>query len=190
LRKTARVDRLCQHAGFSMVEVTMAVMLGSILAGFAVLNLVGTSPGMAANAALYETVAQLRQGRERAIAQRRNIQLWFLGNNQIQLVRENQPNGTTILSTVTLDGAIQFRLFDGVLDTPDSFGKATAVDFGTAASLIFLSDGTLVDGQGNPVNGSVFLGQANRPETARAVTILGATGRVRGYRWTGTSWIQ
>jgi hypothetical protein len=30
----------------------------------------------------------------------------------------------------------------------------------------------------------------DHPETARAVTILGATGRVRGYRWTGTNWYK
>ena len=190
MRKTPSLGRLCQHAGFSVVEMVVAVLLASILAGYAVLNLTGISPGTTANAALNETVAQLRMGRESAIAQRRNIELKFLGTNQIQLVRDEVPAGTTILSTVTLEGSMQFLLFNGVPDTPDLFGNSAAVCFGNATSLIFQSNGVLVDSNANPLNGSVFLGQANHSETARAVTILGATGRVRGYRWTGTSWIQ
>jgi prepilin-type N-terminal cleavage/methylation domain-containing protein len=190
LKKTIAVVQISHKAGFSMVEMAMVLTLACILAGFAVLNINGISPGTRANAALHQTVAQLRMGRESAIAQRRNVELKFLGNNQIQLVRNDMPAGTTILSTVTLEGSMQFRLFDGLPDTPDLFGKAAALSFGGANSLIFQSNGILVDSNSNPLNGTVFLGQANHPETARAVTILGATGRVRGYRWTGTSWIQ
>jgi hypothetical protein len=40
----------------------------------------------------------------------------------------------------------------------------------------------------NPVNASLFLGITGKTATARAVTIFGATGRVRSYYWTGTSW--
>jgi hypothetical protein len=81
-------------------------------------------------------------------------------------------------------------MFDGVPDTPDAFGSATAVDFGGKSPLIFQSDGTLADNLGSPVSGSVFIGQAGHPETARAVTLLGATGRVRGYLWTGSLWVH
>jgi Tfp pilus assembly protein FimT len=182
--------RLRENPGFSIVEILMALLLAFILAGFAVLNIDAIRPGTTANAALKETVAQLRMGRESAIAQRRDIQLNFLGDDQIQLVRNDRPAGTTVLSTVTLEGPMQFRLFDGVPDTPDHFGNAAAVSFGGANPLMFQSNGVLVDSNANPVNGTIFLGQANHPETARAITILGATGRVRGYRWTGTSWIQ
>lgn len=162
----------------------------SLVAGFALLNIAGILPGVRANTALRETVAQLRRGRELAMAQRRNIMISFLGNNQIELTRINVPAGTTVLDTVTLDNGVEFQLFGGVPDTPDSFGNGAAVDFGGSATLTFLSDGTLVDAQGSPLAGTVFLGLPGHPETARAVTILGGTGRVRGYRWTGTSWIQ
>jgi Tfp pilus assembly protein FimT len=182
----------CQHrqAGFSLVEVGITVAIAGVLAGFTLLNMVGIMPGMRANAALNQTVAQLRSGRESAISQRRNVELRFPDENHIQLVRDDMPVGTTTLNTVTLESKIAFRLFDGVPDTPDAFGKGAAVDFGGSPTLIFLSDGTFVDSQGNPINGTVFMGQAEHPETARAVTILGATGRVRGYRWNKTSWIH
>ena len=190
MRNAAFCNREPQHAGFSMAEASIAILIIFIILGFALPNITGVLPGMRANNAMAQTVAQLRRGRELAVAQRRDIELKFLNGNEIQLVRDEIPNGTTILSTVTLPDKIEFHLFGGVPDTPDQFGKATAVDFGGAASLTFLTDGTLVDPQGNPLSGSVFLGVPNEEATARAVTILGGTGRVRGYRWDGTSWIQ
>jgi Tfp pilus assembly protein FimT len=184
------VHRHHSNAGFSLVETGVTILVMGIISGFAMLELDAISRGTTANAALSQTVAQLRKARETAIAQRRNIELHFLGNNQIQLVRDDVPAGTTTLSTVTLQGSTQFLLFNGVPDSPDLFGNGTAVCFGNANSMTFQSDGTLVDGASNPLNGSIFLGQTGHSDTARVVTILGATGRVRGYRWTGTSWIQ
>jgi Tfp pilus assembly protein FimT len=177
-------------AGFSMVEVCITMALMSIIGSFAVLNINGLLPGLRANEAMYQTVAQLRRARESAIAQRRNVELRFLGNKQIRSVRHDLPNGTTILSDIELNNGCQFSLFEDIPDSPDTFGNAAAVDFGGATTLTFLSDGTLVDNQNNPLSGSIFLGLPGKPETARAVTILGATGRVRSYRWTGTEWIQ
>jgi Tfp pilus assembly protein FimT len=190
LRNITPADCAHRHSGFSMIEASVAMLVLFIVAGFALTNITGTMPGLRANAALDMAVAQLRRGRELALAQRRIIEIKFLNGNQIQLIRNDVPNGTTILSTVTLDNKIEFRLFDGVPDTPDSFGKGLAVAFSGTAPWTFLSDGTLADVQANPVNGTVFMGLPEHPETARAVTILGATGRVRGYRWTGTSWIK
>jgi hypothetical protein len=50
-------------------------------------------------------------------------------------------------------------------------------------------------GNNNPINATFFIGVAGKVNTARAVTVLGATGRVRSYFWTGpasggasTSW--
>jgi Tfp pilus assembly protein FimT len=179
-----------RNAGFSLVELGIGILLAMLLAGFAVLNIVGIMPGLRTNESLAQTVAQLRRGRETATAQRREVEIKFLANNQIQLVRHDQPTGTTVLSTVTLENKAEFRVFPGLPDTPDSFGNGAAVDFGGAALIKFSTTGTLVDEANNPLSGSVFLGLPNHPETARAVTILGATGRVRGYRWTGSAWIQ
>jgi Tfp pilus assembly protein FimT len=190
LKKSLSVHRPQQDAGFSMVEASLVIAVIFTIAGFALLNITGILPGMRTNTALNQTVAELRRGRELAIAQRRSVEVRFLGNNQIQLVRIDVPAGTTTLDTTMLDNGVEFLLFPGLPDTPDSLGKAAAVDFGGSTTLIFLSDGTLVDVAGNPVSGSVFLGLTGHPETARAVTVLGATGRIRGYRWTGTSWIN
>jgi hypothetical protein len=38
------------------------------------------------------------------------------------------------------------------------------------------------------LNGTVFFGKPNVPMSARAVTIMGATGKIQLYRWNGTQW--
>ena len=73
-------------------------------------------------------------------------------------------------------------------NTPDGFGRASATDFGGAAAVMFTSDGMFTDQTGNPINGSVFLGQPSRPMTSRALTVFGPTARIRVYRWNGTQW--
>jgi Tfp pilus assembly protein FimT len=177
-------------AGYSLVEAGIVIMAMLIIASFALPEFNTMRRRMSGDAALNQTVAQLRHGRELAISQRRNIELRFADERRIDLVRLEIPNGSTVLSNVILDGNVEFRLFDDLPDTPDSFGKGSAVDFGGTERLTFLSDGTLVNDDGNPVNGSVFLGLADHAETARAVTIIGSTGRVRGYRWTGKCWVH
>jgi hypothetical protein len=131
---------------------------------------------------------QLKLGRETAINQRRGIEVRFQGGNTVQLVRREIPVGETIISTATLEHRAQFLLFPAQPDTPDNFGRPQAVWFGGAASVRFTADGMLTDGAGNPVNGTVFLGQPGRPLTSRAITIFGATATIRSYRWNGSAW--
>jgi hypothetical protein len=87
-----------------------------------------------------------------------------------------------------LEHNTRFMLFDGQPDTPDGFGRPGAVSFSGAATVMFTADGMLTDAAGNPVNGSIFLGQAGRPLTARAITVFGPTATIRTYRWNGTQW--
>ena len=90
---------------------------------------------------------------------------------------------------VSFEGGTKYSLPAGLPDTPDGFGRTQAVDFGAATAVMFTSDGTCIDQTGNPVNGTIFVGLPGRPLSARAITILGGTGRVRGYRWNGQKWV-
>ena len=58
--------------------------------------------------------------------------------------------------------------------------------------MFFQADGTFVNLSGAYVNGTVFLGDTNVVATARAVTVLGTTGRVRSYHITsgGSAWFE
>jgi len=187
----ARLLRPGRDEGFSLIEMSMGLLFACALAGVALIQTREVFTGIRANEAMQQTVSQLRHGRQMAIAQRRGVQVQFLGNNQIRLVRNDPDNGTSILSTIALGNNCQFLKFDDIsADTPDTLGGDSAVFFGGADSLTFRSDGTLVDENRIPANGTISIGQPGHPEAARAVTIVGSTGRIRGYRWTGSQWIE
>ncbi|HVB38082.1 MAG TPA: type II secretion system protein [Vicinamibacterales bacterium] len=177
-------------AGFTMTELMVVVAIMGITAAMAVFQAQVSLPSIRGDAGMRVVMAQLNTARELAISQRRVIQVNFIAPNEIQLVRQDIPTGTTILSLVPFEASVQFMQFAGVPDTPDAFGATSAIAFGSATSMSFTSDGTFIDQSGVPLNGTVFLGIPNQARSARAVTILGATGRIRGYRWSGTQWEQ
>jgi type II secretory pathway pseudopilin PulG len=190
-----RLHRRSQQGGFSLIELSVVVLLGMILAGMAVYQVEGALPVMRANAAMGQVVSQMRIAREMALAQRRSVQLKFIGTNEIQIERLNQPTGFTNLDPVYFEGGGQFVVFSGQPDTPAGFGNDGAIYFGGLiggpTAMVFQSDGTFANNANSqPINGTVFVGIPGLPGTARAVTILGATGRVRPYHWNGTQWVE
>lgn len=195
--------------GFSLIEVLVVIAIAMTIAGMIVVHLTPTLQTFRANSAASQVVDVFRQAREYAITYRRYVQITFPNyggagaNNQIRITVRNTLTPTyggaaqpdVILTTVNLSGNISFQTETGVPDTPDAFGKASAVNFnnvdgGPPAGMYFQADGTFVDTTGNPLNGTVFLGQTAMVSTARAVTVLGSTGRVRSYNvnGTGTGW--
>jgi hypothetical protein len=161
-----------------------------IMSAVAVVQIGEAQQAIRGDGGMRVVLAQMNLAREMAISQRRNMQVQFLGTNALRVVRNNVPAGTTQLSSIVLEGNVTYSLVAGVPDTPDAFGRNQAVDFGGAAAIIFTSEGTLVDGAGNPINGTIFLSVLGGPKSVRAITILGATGRVRGYRWNGRQWTR
>jgi len=174
--------------GFSLIEamiVTTIVAVGSTVALVQLKSTVSTSD---ADKTANLVVSQLNYARQLAVAQRRNVLVEFLGTNQVKLTRQDIGGGTTVLSDVTLPAGYTFHLPSGTVgDTPDAFGNASAVYINNGTSGIFLGDGTFVS-SGNVIqNGSIFtMGPGNG--TARAVTIVGATGRLKKYGLQGSSW--
>lgn len=178
------------EAGFTLIEMMIAVCMVGLLASMAVLQLDAIRPGVQGDGAMRTVMSQLNLAREKAIAHRREIEVTFVGTNMVRLIRHEVPvvNGTTVLATVGLEGGVRFGLLSGIPDTPDTFGNGSATDFGAALMIKFNTEGMLVDSGGSPVNGTVFLAIPGAKLSYRAVTILGATGRVRGYRWDGHAW--
>jgi type II secretory pathway pseudopilin PulG len=186
--------------GFSVLELLLSILVMGIMVAAALTEMQPTIQQFHANSAAYLIEGQMRLARQTAIAQRRDVLLAVVGTNEITLTIEGIPGGTTVLSKVFLPPTVAFVQFPSNGDTPDGFGGAEATCFnytppptGSCSNppiIQFQSDGTLIDGNGNQLNGSIFVGVANLPSTARAVTILGATGQVRMYRSTGSGWVQ
>jgi Tfp pilus assembly protein FimT len=126
-----------------------------------------------------------------------------IGLTQVTVVAGTPPTQVQAAKpflTIPIENGVQFLSFSGEPDTPDAFIGSPPVApngiyTGSAAGLPtsgiqFQSDGTLTNGNGSPVNITVFVGVANIPTTARSVTVLGNTGRVSPYRGTGKAWFR
>jgi prepilin-type N-terminal cleavage/methylation domain-containing protein len=176
------------ESGFSLVEMMVVAGVVAIGASMAIVQTDISLSNFKANVAMRTMRAQFTKARALATTQRRNMTIVFTPPNQIQIVRQDVPSGTTVMSTTLIENGGTFHVFPGVPDTPDAFGNAADCDFGSATSIAFSPEGSLVNQAGVPVNGTVYLGNPNDIKTIRAVTVFGATGRVRGYRYNGVRW--
>lgn len=184
---------LRSQGGYTGLELLIAVAILGIVSAIALVQIGHAQSAAKGDAAMRTVIAQLNTARELSITQRRLIQVAFVNGHVVELIRQNVPaaSGTTVLSSTPIEGGARFDLTPGLPDTPDAFGNGSAVAFGSAPAVAFNTDGTFVDSSGTPVNGTVFLRIRSQPDRAsRAVTILGATGRVRGYRWDGAKWVR
>lgn len=177
--------------GYSLLEVMMVLGVMGVVSSIALVQIGNARPAMKGNGAMRVVMSEVTQARETAISQRRYVQINFINNSEVQLVRQEVPaaNGTTVLADIPLEGGVVFTLLAGIGDTPDAFGASKAVDFGSATSVMFNTDGMLIDNTGATVNGTVYMAMPSQPQSYRAVTILGSTGRIRGYRWDGGKWV-
>jgi prepilin-type N-terminal cleavage/methylation domain-containing protein len=185
------LHRLKGERGFTLIELMMVVGILGVTLGV----VLAISPQMGrfvrAQSGVEQFVGVLRFARETAVGQRRNIQVRFIGVNTIEIARVEIPSGaTTVLQTIPLEGKLKYYLMPGVPDTPDAFGNATAIAFGASVTRMFTSEGTFVDQSGDELNGTVFFGIQNEPESARAITIFGPTALVRTWNWNGRAWVN
>lgn len=185
-----RPDRQTRSArGFSLIELLVVIGIMAVVSATAGLQIIQARATLQGDGGMRVVLAQMRMAREMAISERRCMQVVFIGTSAVRIVREEVPGPTTTtLSTVGIENDIEFLLTNGVPDTPDAFGNTTATDFGSATTVKFTPDGTLVDANGNVTNGSVFLAQPGAFLSARALTVLGSTGRIRAWRWDGRVW--
>lgn len=177
-----------REAGIGFTELIIVLALAGTVIAMGVPWFRAAAATVQGDADLRILEWQIKLAREMAINQRRAIQVSFTAPNLITVTRLNIPGGTTVLSTGYLEHSARFMLFAGQIDTPDGFGRTNAVDFSGAATVMFTSDGMFTDAAGNPINGTVFIGQPGRSATSRALTIFGPTARIRTYRWNGSAW--
>jgi type II secretory pathway pseudopilin PulG len=185
-RQTRAAER-----GYSVVELIFVMGVMTVLASMAAFQIGQSRPAALGDGALRVVIAQMNAARELAITQRRNMRLTF-SNGKVDIIRENIPGAPTTISSVLFEGGVVFTTVSGLPDTPDGFGNSSAVVFptaiGTPPEVKFSPEGTFINQDGLTLNGSIFVALPNQKMSARAVTIMGTTGRIRGYRWNGGAW--
>lgn len=183
-------------AGFTLIEVLITGTIISVLLAIGALVLPGVLTAAKADSGSSQLATLLRTAREQAITERRNVEIRFIGPDRAEAWREDIDDngvqtGVTLVQEVFIGERMELRRFPELPDTPDGFGPgADPVAFTGAAPWCFTSEGTLVDANGDVVNGTVFLGQPFAPLTARAVTLFGPTALLREWQWNGQAWTE
>jgi hypothetical protein len=107
-----------------------------------------------------------------------------------------QSDTGVVTSTYTLPNDVQFAVQAGFPTsqaafplTPDTFGTGgTAIDFdqniaaGAKTQIYFYPDGSAQDINQNINNGVIYVCRPGDLNSSRAITLWGATGRLRGWR--------
>jgi prepilin-type N-terminal cleavage/methylation domain-containing protein len=200
--------------GFSVLELMIVVVLFLIVAGITFMALQPALKDARANQAFDRVLMQLRVARQRAIAERKQYIVCF-GNSapagaltplgaptakSVQMFRWDA--GTALSAAVQISAGvlptdIQFQAVAGLPNTPatvpDGFGNgATAFDFdqgvggGNKNQVMFMPDGSAHDTNGSWNDGIIYVGRTGDLYSAHAVTLYGATGRIRGWRLLGS----
>lgn len=184
--------------GFSLLETLIVIGVIFVLSAITMMRSFGTLDSYHANSAMDTVVSQMRVARQLAISQRRRV---FVSFDQANMKISYQVKAPTATGTTEQDGPIitmplplstQFVLESGVPDTPMGFGNSAPIYIGNLTGgptiMQFNSTGTFTDLTGyNTLNGTIFVGVPSKSSTARAITVMGSTGRVREYTYIGGS---
>lgn len=175
--------RPAAQAGFSLIEMLIAVTIIVVATSTAIAVTTSILPGIRADSQGRRVIALMQYGRDLAISNRRNVEIRF----------DDDLNTTTLVlmdagvekpvQTLYFEYEAEFRQMPSLGDTPEGYGAAGTIDFGDSTRIIFEPEGSVIDETGLPVNGTVFLGIHDQLQAARAITLTGTTGRARMYRW-------
>ena len=209
--------------GFSLLEMMIVCCLVLIVSGISFMAVQPALKDARANQAYQDVLMPLRVARQRAIAERKQYIVCFgvaapagaltpLGAPTAQSIQLFRWDAGTALSSaaqisnIKLPTDMQMQVMVGLPNTaatvPDGFGNGgVAIDFdqgvaggGIKNQVMFMPDGSAHDVNGNWNSGVIYVLRPGDLYSARAVTLYGATGRIRGWRLLtspgGAKWFQ
>jgi prepilin-type N-terminal cleavage/methylation domain-containing protein len=203
---TSRIEK-----GFSLLELVITLSLVLIMCAVTFIAIRPMINQSNVDSGYDTTLMALRNTRNLAITQSHQYYVNFnpagFAAGTIQIQYQPPPVGGIAqplqqVITYTIPTAVSFAVQAGFpASTPDGFGTGvTAIDFESTPGVplnyvVFNPDGSAQDSLGNYSSGIVYI---TRPTdslfSSRAITVWGATGRVRGWRMTKQAgawiWVQ
>ena len=190
-----------KNNGFSLLEMVITVSLALVLCGVTFVYLGPQVNQNHVNSAYDTTLMALRNTRNLAITQSHEYYVNFnpagfpAGTIQVQYQPPLVPPAVAApaleqVNTYTIPADVSFNVQAGFPGAaPDGFGAgATALDFESTPGVplnyvVFFPDGSAQDQFGNYSSGVVYMTRVgDSVYSSRAVTVWGATGRIRGWR--------
>lgn len=205
--KSLRNRTTRRDSGFSLLEMLMVVALLIIMASITFMSLQPMLRQQRVNNAYNTVLGAMRQARDNSVAQRTSYEVLLDNTTTPHSVRVRPtlpgPQGIQRTLTYELPFDVGFNIVSGIptaaTQTPDGFGTGNkTIDFGYTGQgagvggqnlIYFCPDGSAqdaVNGQGqcssNVNGGVVYIARQGELLSSRAITVWGATGRMRGWR--------
>jgi hypothetical protein len=156
------------------------------------MNISGAVRSSHVETAYQNTLDQLRFARQVAIDKRTVCRVDFTAPGTISVTQAFADGTPVQTETITLPPDVQYTVVAGMptppTPTPDNLGNGSiAIDFdrvagGSGTTIFFQPDGSALDAAGRSNDGVIYVARPNELTGARAITLLGTTGRIRGWR--------
>lgn len=178
--------------GFSLAEVLIVLFIVAIIVVLALPQMISSRRMFRFAGVQRQVVSVLREARQESIAQRTSITFRYDNlNKRIILFGGkfgNAGDGNNRVFELSGDGVTQDEVVYG---RPTGASASALGDSTNLTSLStnkldisFQTDGSVIDASNNPKNNALFFYDSSSPaESAFAVSILGAGGRIKMWRY-------
>ena len=172
--------RLMDQSGFTIGELLIVVSIVAVMAAVSLPMIQPAVERLRLSTALDTVSMQLRRARQSSVDHRRIYRVSVV-DNAIRL--DKRDPGWQEVVTINLPRGIEFAVpSPSPSKSPDNLGYSSSVNFSGSNTVFFHPDGSARDAVGQFVNGAVYVRRSEHPEHGAAVTLFGATGRIKPWR--------
>jgi prepilin-type N-terminal cleavage/methylation domain-containing protein len=192
-------------SGHSLIELLVVVAMIGVLTSMVLPQLLVQRRLTRSVTVTREILAGLRQARQLAMSQRQAFTFQYNNTTkQISIIDHNTNLGSAMLLDPSYPNTAGSQIFsttplaaDPMLSAEITYGIPAGLPVGALAdgismtalfnnqiNITFQPDGSVIDGAGNPVGRAMFI-YNNRAArgTASAISVIGASGRVKIWRY-------
>ena len=203
--------------GRTVIEALIVVVIATLIGSIAIPQMLAGRRLQRSTVLAREVLAQLRYTRQQAMTQRqaftfqydnstKTIKIFDHQNNNNAnsaclmagwqvLAASGYPNTTCSITTMTIPlgstvpaSEITYGVPSGISNSNLGDGSSMTALAGNVVNVTFQPDGTVVDASNNFVNKSLYFYNSQVPtQTATAISVLGAAGRVKVWRYSSSA---
>jgi prepilin-type N-terminal cleavage/methylation domain-containing protein len=182
--------KLLKQKGFSLPELIVVLLVVSIILVLALPQIISSRRLFRFSGFQRQVATSLRETRQEALSQRKPVTFRYDNTSKYIVTYGGDFGALGDVKIVSLSGS-------GVETDDVKYGRPTGVPTSAlsdttnltnlssnAVEITFQADGSVIDASGNPQNQALFFyHEKYRLDTAFAVSILGAGGRIKVWRY-------